>query len=78
MRCVLVLAGSPVPRDCHPNLAAATAWGAEVRWTGDVDRASVDRALPEVCLLTAQASAMAVALLTSLEVDPAAGRCSPC
>ena len=29
-------------------------------------------ALPEVCLLTAQASAMAVALLTSLEVDPAA------
>lgn len=48
MRCVLVLAGPPVPRTSHPNLAAATAWGAEVRFTGDTDRTSVDGALPVV------------------------------
>jgi len=48
MRCVVVLAGPPVPRTSHPNLAAATSWGAEVRFTGDVDRASVDSALPVV------------------------------
>ena len=42
LRCVLVLAGPPQRREAHPNLAAATAWGAEVRWTGDPDRSSVD------------------------------------
>ena len=40
--CVLVLAGSPQRRDAHPNLAAAIAWGAQVRWTGEADRSSVD------------------------------------
>lgn len=48
MRCVLVLAGPPVERTAHPNLAAATTWGAHVRFTGDDDRYSVDRALPVV------------------------------
>ena len=48
LRCLLVVAGPEVPRTAHPNLAAATAWGAEVRFTGDADRTSVDRALPEV------------------------------
>ena len=48
LRCVLVLAGAPVPERSHPNLAAATAWGAEVRFTGDPDRGSVDRVMPEV------------------------------
>ena len=48
LRCVLVLAGPPVAATSHPNLAAATAWGAEVRFTGDPDRTSVDRALPHV------------------------------
>ena len=48
MHCVLVLAGSPVRADSHPNLAAATAWGAELRFTGEADRSSVDRALPTV------------------------------
>ena len=57
LRCVLVLAGPPVPRDSHPNLAAATAWGAEVRWTGDDDRASVDRDLPVVAAELAAAGA---------------------
>lgn len=48
LRCVLVLAGDdPGPR-AHPNLAAARSWGAEVRWTGRVERASVDAALPQV------------------------------
>jgi 1-aminocyclopropane-1-carboxylate deaminase/D-cysteine desulfhydrase-like pyridoxal-dependent ACC family enzyme len=46
--CVLVLAGPPVPRAAHPNLAAALAWGAEVRFTGDLDRTSVDAQLPLV------------------------------
>lgn len=46
LRCVLVLAGSPPQR--HPNLLAAQRWGAEVRWTGDADRASVDATLPRV------------------------------
>lgn len=45
---VVVLAGDPVPAAAHPNLAAALAWGAEPRWTGDADRASVDRMLPVV------------------------------
>jgi 1-aminocyclopropane-1-carboxylate deaminase/D-cysteine desulfhydrase-like pyridoxal-dependent ACC family enzyme len=46
--CVLVLAGPPVARSAHPNLAAATAWGAEVRFTGDLDRTTVDAQLPVV------------------------------
>ena len=46
--CVLVLAGTPVDRTEHPNLAAATAWGAQVRWTGHAERASVDEMLPRV------------------------------
>jgi D-cysteine desulfhydrase len=46
LRCVLVLAGPPVPRSAHPNLAAATAWGADVRFTGDLDRTTVDAQLP--------------------------------
>ena len=55
MRCVLVLAGRQVAADSHPNLAAATAWGAEVRWTGEDDRTSVDRALRGVAAgLTAE------------------------
>ena len=48
LACVVVLAGRPVPRASHPNLAAAVAWGAQVRWTGDDDRQSVDASLPEV------------------------------
>ncbi|HEU0041848.1 MAG TPA: pyridoxal-phosphate dependent enzyme, partial [Jiangellaceae bacterium] len=48
LRCVLVLAGPPVAVTSHPNLAAAEAWGADVRWTGDLDRGSVDVALPVV------------------------------
>ena len=46
--CVLVLSGPPVPRTAHPNLAAATAWGAQVRWTGSTDRTVVDALLPQV------------------------------
>lgn len=46
--CVLVLAGEAVARASHPNLAAATAWGAQLRWTGDDDRGSVDDMLPRV------------------------------
>lgn len=45
---VLVLAGPPDPHPVHPNLAAARAWGAELRFTGDPDRRSVDRELPVV------------------------------
>lgn len=48
LRCVLVLAGPPQPRTAHPNLAAATAWGAQVRWTGSADRSLVDAALQQV------------------------------
>jgi D-cysteine desulfhydrase len=48
LRCVLVLAGPPVPWSAHPNLAAATAWGAEARFTGDLDRTTVDGQLPLV------------------------------
>jgi D-cysteine desulfhydrase len=44
--CALVIAGAPGPRPVHPNLAAARAWGAELRFTGDEDRSSVDRCLP--------------------------------
>jgi len=50
IRCVVVIAGlgpdAGRRRAPHPNLAAASAWGAEIRWTGDADRASVDAALP--------------------------------
>ena len=46
--CVLVVAGPPDPRPEHPNLAAARAWGAELRFTGEEDRTSVDRCLPVV------------------------------
>jgi D-cysteine desulfhydrase len=48
LHCVLVLAGGPDPCPLHPNLAAARAWGAELRFTGDADRTSVDRFLPVV------------------------------
>ena len=48
LRCVLVIAGPPVSHTAHPNLAAATAWGADVRFTGDLDRAVVDAQLPVV------------------------------
>jgi D-cysteine desulfhydrase len=48
LRCVLVLAGLPDPHPVHPNLAAARAWGAELRFTGDAQRNSVDRDLPVV------------------------------
>ncbi len=48
MRCVLVIAGPPPVAPLHPNLAAATGWGAELRFTGDVDRTSVDAGLPVV------------------------------
>jgi D-cysteine desulfhydrase len=46
LRCVLVVAGPPLLPPLHPNLAAAVAWGAELRFTGDADRTSVDAALP--------------------------------
>jgi 1-aminocyclopropane-1-carboxylate deaminase/D-cysteine desulfhydrase-like pyridoxal-dependent ACC family enzyme len=48
LACVLVLAGDAVDRESHPNLAAATAWGARPRWTCDADRGSVDDMLPRV------------------------------
>src|SRR5207247_276956 len=44
--CVLVVAGPARLRSEHPNLAAATGWGALVRFTGDADRGSVDAMLP--------------------------------
>ncbi len=48
LRCVLVIAGPPRSRAAHPNLAAALTWGAEVRFTGDPHRGSVDALLPAV------------------------------
>jgi 1-aminocyclopropane-1-carboxylate deaminase/D-cysteine desulfhydrase-like pyridoxal-dependent ACC family enzyme len=45
MRCLLVIAGPPVVPPLHPNLAAAVAWGAELRFTRDTDRSSVDAML---------------------------------
>jgi D-cysteine desulfhydrase len=45
--CELVLFGDP-PSRVHPNLALALACGAEVRYTGDPDRARVDTAVYEV------------------------------
>lgn len=46
--CALVLAGRRTGSHAHPNLAAATAWGAELHWTGDAERSSIDAALPVV------------------------------
>ena len=57
LRCVVVLAGDEVDRASHPNLAAATAWGAQLRWTGRADRDSVDDMLPEVAALLAREGA---------------------
>jgi 1-aminocyclopropane-1-carboxylate deaminase/D-cysteine desulfhydrase-like pyridoxal-dependent ACC family enzyme len=51
--CVVVLAGDAVDRTTHPNLAAATAWGAQLRWTGQAERTSVDVVLPKVAALLA-------------------------
>src|SRR4051812_43863908 len=48
LRCMLVLAGEERPATTHPNLAAAVAWGACLRWTGDRDRSSVDSALDAI------------------------------
>jgi D-cysteine desulfhydrase len=45
LSCCLVLAGGAQRPQAHPNLAAAVAWGAELCWTGDPDRSSVDAAL---------------------------------
>lgn len=46
--CVVVVAGAAVDRAAHPNLAAATAWGAQLRWTGQAERTSVDEMLPAI------------------------------
>lgn len=48
LACHLVLAGSRTPAHTHPNLAAAATWGAELTWTGEADRSSVDAALHRV------------------------------
>ncbi len=48
--CHLVLAGPAQPARSHPNLAAAIAWGAELHWTDDPDRNSVDGALTRVAV----------------------------
>jgi 1-aminocyclopropane-1-carboxylate deaminase/D-cysteine desulfhydrase-like pyridoxal-dependent ACC family enzyme len=50
LACELVLYGAePAPPAAGPvNLALARAWGGDVRFTGQGDRASVDRALPAV------------------------------
>jgi 1-aminocyclopropane-1-carboxylate deaminase/D-cysteine desulfhydrase-like pyridoxal-dependent ACC family enzyme len=45
--CELVLYGDE-PARRHPNLSLALACGANVRWTGDPDRAGVDTAVAEV------------------------------
>ncbi|MGZ4639936.1 MAG: 1-aminocyclopropane-1-carboxylate deaminase/D-cysteine desulfhydrase [Actinomycetes bacterium] len=55
--CVVVLAGPAVDRTAHPNLAAATAWGAQVHWTGKAERASVDVMLPKVAAMLAREGA---------------------
>lgn len=47
LSCSLVLAGAAQPVHAHPNLAAAVAWGAELSWTDDPDRSTVDVALPQ-------------------------------
>ena len=46
MACVLVLYGEPPARE-HRNLRLARAFGAEVRFTNDPERGSVDRGLEE-------------------------------
>jgi len=43
LRCELVLAGHPEP---GPALALARSWGAAIRWTGVLERSSVDAGLP--------------------------------
>lgn len=48
LRCILVIAGAPSRDPLPPNLAAARAWGASIRWTGLDDRLSVDAMLPVV------------------------------
>lgn len=48
MRCVLMYAGLGPTAPPHPNLSAATAWGADIRWTGVENRTSVDAALAEI------------------------------
>jgi 1-aminocyclopropane-1-carboxylate deaminase/D-cysteine desulfhydrase-like pyridoxal-dependent ACC family enzyme len=48
LRCELVIAGPPRSGSAHPNLAAAMTWGAQVRFTDDLDRGSVDDLLPTV------------------------------
>lgn len=49
LECELVLYGeSSIEVEVHPNLALASSSGAEIRFTGDPDRESVDRALGEV------------------------------
>jgi len=52
LACHLVLAGDAVPPG--PALSLALAWGAEVTWTHDADRASVDRALPQAARALAE------------------------
>jgi 1-aminocyclopropane-1-carboxylate deaminase/D-cysteine desulfhydrase-like pyridoxal-dependent ACC family enzyme len=48
LRAVVVVGGPPASPSSHPNLAAAAAWGAEVRWTGTADRSAIDETLPVV------------------------------
>lgn len=45
--CLLLIYGEE-SADGHPNLALAHSFGADLRFTNDPDRCSVDRALPEV------------------------------
>lgn len=47
LACELVMYGN-APEVVHPNLALARSFGAEVTFTGDDDRSSVDRVLEEV------------------------------
>jgi 1-aminocyclopropane-1-carboxylate deaminase/D-cysteine desulfhydrase-like pyridoxal-dependent ACC family enzyme len=47
LQCCLVMYGRE-PVEAHPNLALARSCGATVRFTGDPDRGSVDRALQRV------------------------------
>ena len=46
LRCLLILYGSE-PAVAHPNLALMRHFGAEIQFTNDLDRESVDRALPD-------------------------------
>jgi 1-aminocyclopropane-1-carboxylate deaminase/D-cysteine desulfhydrase-like pyridoxal-dependent ACC family enzyme len=48
LRCELVIAGeSKPPGAAAPALALAMSWGASVRWTGAIERESVDAGLPK-------------------------------